>query len=193
MPRTPRLLSLAAGSAGLRRRLRSSASVPRSLSASNRRSFPRSAPALGLRLTPSRRCVRSASRTRSMPRPMRRNLPSFARGGTDAKSRAAIRATIAKFGAPSVTIYRADLLGILADGLRSADIRLGLRCVVVAPRETAALRVLPMAARSKRTSWLAPTAFIPRCAKPVRRGCAALHRLHLFSRHGAGRGCAARY
>src|SRR5215813_7729905 len=37
-----------------------------------------------------------------------------------------------KFGAPSVTIHRADLLGILADALRSADIRLGLRCIAVA-------------------------------------------------------------
>ena len=44
-----------------------------------------------------------------------------------------------KFGAPSVTIHRADLLGILADGLRSADIRLGLRCVAVAPRANGAV------------------------------------------------------
>ena len=39
-----------------------------------------------------------------------------------------------KFGAPSVTIHRADLLGILAGALRSTDIRLGLRCVEAAPR-----------------------------------------------------------
>jgi salicylate hydroxylase len=37
-----------------------------------------------------------------------------------------------KFGAPSVTIHRADLLGILAGALRSSEIRLGLRCVAVA-------------------------------------------------------------
>jgi salicylate hydroxylase len=37
-----------------------------------------------------------------------------------------------KFGAPSVTIHRADLLGILAGALRSTDIRLGLRCVAIA-------------------------------------------------------------
>ena len=44
-----------------------------------------------------------------------------------------------KFGAPSVTIHRADLLGILADALRSVDIRLGLRCVAVAPRANGAV------------------------------------------------------
>jgi salicylate hydroxylase len=44
-----------------------------------------------------------------------------------------------KFGAPSVTIHRADLLRILADALRSADIRLGLRCVAVAPRANGAV------------------------------------------------------
>src|SRR6516165_12642779 len=38
-----------------------------------------------------------------------------------------------KFGAPSVTIHRADLLGILAGALRSSDVRPGLRCVAVVP------------------------------------------------------------
>jgi 2-polyprenyl-6-methoxyphenol hydroxylase-like FAD-dependent oxidoreductase len=44
-----------------------------------------------------------------------------------------------KFGAPSVTIHRADLLGILADALRSSEIRLGLRCVAVAPSASGAV------------------------------------------------------
>jgi salicylate hydroxylase len=44
-----------------------------------------------------------------------------------------------KFGAPSVTIHLADLLGILADALRSSDIRLGLRCVAVAPSANGAV------------------------------------------------------
>jgi salicylate hydroxylase len=44
-----------------------------------------------------------------------------------------------KFGAPSVTIHRADLLGILAGALRSTDIRLGLRCVAVASSASGAV------------------------------------------------------
>ncbi len=44
-----------------------------------------------------------------------------------------------KFGAPSVTVHRADLLGILAEALRSADIRLGLRCIAVAPSANGAV------------------------------------------------------
>ena len=39
-----------------------------------------------------------------------------------------------KSGAPSVTIHRADLLGILADALQTSDIRVGLRCIGVEPR-----------------------------------------------------------
>ena len=39
-----------------------------------------------------------------------------------------------KFGAPSVTIHRADLLGLLADALQTSDIRVGLRCIGVEPR-----------------------------------------------------------
>src|SRR5580704_14036174 len=39
-----------------------------------------------------------------------------------------------KFGAPSVTIHRADLLGILAGALQTSDIRVGLRCIGVEPR-----------------------------------------------------------
>jgi salicylate hydroxylase len=43
-----------------------------------------------------------------------------------------------KFGAPSVTAHRADLLGVLADALSTADIRLGLRCVGVETRARSA-------------------------------------------------------
>ena len=39
-----------------------------------------------------------------------------------------------RFGAPSLTVHRADLLGVLAGALRSSDIRLGLRCVGVETR-----------------------------------------------------------
>jgi salicylate hydroxylase len=40
-----------------------------------------------------------------------------------------------KFGAPSLTAHRADLLGILAGALTTTDIRPGMRCVGVETRE----------------------------------------------------------
>ncbi len=40
-----------------------------------------------------------------------------------------------RFGAPSLTVHRADLLGILAGALRSTDIRVGMRCVAVETRD----------------------------------------------------------
>src|SRR5271168_3748699 len=43
-----------------------------------------------------------------------------------------------RFGAPSVTVHRADLLGILAGALQSTDVRLGLRCVSVENRNGSA-------------------------------------------------------
>jgi salicylate hydroxylase len=43
-----------------------------------------------------------------------------------------------KFGAPSVTAHRADLLGVLAGSLRWTDVRLGLRCVGVESHERGA-------------------------------------------------------
>src|SRR5271169_1467532 len=43
-----------------------------------------------------------------------------------------------RFGAPSLTVHRADLLGVLAGALRSSDIRLGLRCVGVETRDRGA-------------------------------------------------------
>jgi salicylate hydroxylase len=43
-----------------------------------------------------------------------------------------------RFGAPSLTVHRADLLGILAGALRSSDVRLGLRCVGVETRDRGA-------------------------------------------------------
>jgi salicylate hydroxylase len=45
----------------------------------------------------------------------------------------------ARFGAPSLTVHRADLLGILAAALRSTDIRLGRRCIAVETRDRRAL------------------------------------------------------
>ncbi len=39
-----------------------------------------------------------------------------------------------RFGAPSVTVHRADLLDVLAGALQSTDIRLGQRCVAVEAR-----------------------------------------------------------
>ncbi len=47
-----------------------------------------------------------------------------------------------KFGAPSVTIHRADLLGILAGALQTSDIRVGLRCLGVEPRANRHRRAL---------------------------------------------------
>jgi salicylate hydroxylase len=43
-----------------------------------------------------------------------------------------------KFGAPSLTAHRADLLGILAGALTTTDIRPGMRCVGVQTRERGA-------------------------------------------------------
>jgi salicylate hydroxylase len=39
-----------------------------------------------------------------------------------------------RFGAPSVTAHRADLLGVLAGALSTTDVRLGLRCVGIETR-----------------------------------------------------------
>jgi salicylate hydroxylase len=39
-----------------------------------------------------------------------------------------------KFGAPSITAHRADLLGVLAGALSTTDVRLGLRCVGIETR-----------------------------------------------------------
>ena len=44
-----------------------------------------------------------------------------------------------RFGAPSLTVHRADLLGILAGALRSTDIRVGMRCVAVETRDGGAV------------------------------------------------------
>ncbi len=43
-----------------------------------------------------------------------------------------------KFGAPSLTVHRADLLDVLAASLMATDIRLGLRCVAVENRGSGA-------------------------------------------------------
>jgi salicylate hydroxylase len=43
-----------------------------------------------------------------------------------------------KFGAPSLTAHRADLLGILAGALTTTDIRPGMRCIGVQTRERGA-------------------------------------------------------
>ena len=40
-----------------------------------------------------------------------------------------------KFGAPNLTVHRADLLSVLADAIKTADIRLGARCIAVEGRE----------------------------------------------------------
>jgi salicylate hydroxylase len=44
-----------------------------------------------------------------------------------------------KFGAPSLTAHRADLLGILAGALTTTDIRLGVRCIAVETRQRGAV------------------------------------------------------
>jgi salicylate hydroxylase len=43
-----------------------------------------------------------------------------------------------KFGAPSVTTHRADLLGVLAGALATTEVRLGMRCTGVETRERGA-------------------------------------------------------
>jgi salicylate hydroxylase len=40
-----------------------------------------------------------------------------------------------KFGAPNLSVHRADLLGVLSGALKSADIRVGTRCVGVEVRD----------------------------------------------------------
>jgi salicylate hydroxylase len=44
-----------------------------------------------------------------------------------------------KFGAPNLSVHRADLLDVLAAALRRTDIRLGLRAVAVEPSERSAV------------------------------------------------------
>jgi salicylate hydroxylase len=44
-----------------------------------------------------------------------------------------------RFGAPNLSVHRADLLDVLAGALRSTDIRLGLRAVAVEPGEQCAV------------------------------------------------------
>ena len=44
-----------------------------------------------------------------------------------------------KFGAPNLTVHRADLLSILANALKATDIRLGKRCVAVEARKNSAV------------------------------------------------------
>lgn len=44
-----------------------------------------------------------------------------------------------KFGAPNLSVHRADLLEVLAGALRGTDIRLGLRAVAVEPNERGAV------------------------------------------------------
>jgi salicylate hydroxylase len=43
-----------------------------------------------------------------------------------------------RFGAPNLSVHRADLLDVLAGALRSTDVRLGLRAVAVEPGENSA-------------------------------------------------------
>jgi salicylate hydroxylase len=44
-----------------------------------------------------------------------------------------------KFGAPNLTVHRADLLSVLANALKATDIRLGKRCVAVEARKDSAV------------------------------------------------------
>jgi len=44
-----------------------------------------------------------------------------------------------QFGAPSVTVHRADLLDVLRGALKTADIRLGARCIAVEGRDSGAV------------------------------------------------------
>src|SRR6204780_5280067 len=40
-----------------------------------------------------------------------------------------------RFGAPNLSVHRADLLGVLSGALKSTDVRVGKRCVSVAGRD----------------------------------------------------------
>jgi len=44
-----------------------------------------------------------------------------------------------KFGAPNLSVHRADLLGVLSGALKSTDIRVGKRCISVEGRDRAAV------------------------------------------------------
>ncbi len=44
-----------------------------------------------------------------------------------------------KFGAPHITVHRADLLEILSGALKATDVRLGMRCVAVESRDRSAV------------------------------------------------------
>jgi len=65
-----------------------------------------------------------------------------------------------EFGAPYLSIHRADLVDILRRALPDRIFRLGARCTEVETATPARARVSPMARKSKLISWSAPTAFI---------------------------------
>ena len=44
-----------------------------------------------------------------------------------------------QFGAPNVTVHRADLLDVLRGALKTADIRLGARCIAIEARDRSAV------------------------------------------------------
>jgi len=48
-----------------------------------------------------------------------------------------------QFGAPNVTVHRADLLDVLRGALKMADIRLGARCIAIEARDRGSSRSAP--------------------------------------------------
>jgi salicylate hydroxylase len=75
-----------------------------------------------------------------------------------------------QFGAPNVTVHRADLLDVLRGALKTADIRLGARCIAIEARDRSA--VARLADGSEIETDKAPTAFI----LLSERACSALTR-----------------
>ena len=94
----------------------------------------------------------------------------------------------AKFGAPHLTLHRADLLELLARSLKRTQVRLGARCIAVESDGRAARGAVRRRQyhRGGRGRGIRRPPF-RRALLPVRARGAAFHRLHLLSRPRAGR------
>ncbi len=93
-----------------------------------------------------------------------------------------------KFGAPNLSVHRADLLEVLATALKTTQFRFNARCIGVESNEQSAVVQLRrwQFDRSRHCRWRRRHSFGgAHCA--VRRRRAAFHRLCLLARHGAGR------
>src|SRR5262245_53053076 len=86
-----------------------------------------------------------------------------------------------QFGAPSVTVHRADLLDVLRGALKTADIRLGARCIAVEGRDHGAVICCLILARAR--PWRSRT---PACSQPRSRATQTISMRHCSPMSGYG-------